>query len=189
MILKIFTFKGFLLAVGVHDERLAAMRESRLYQKVIKPIRYARKPKSPSPDGPPRELEPVVIRPVAPPPLELTPTGPPERREVIEKVQSVSRWYHSIDLPHGVTTPGMYDHRRPYTCTASQTVWTASAAWTWPRSMGSGPSRWRLGVVRYGPSMCLACWTGTYRLASSRPTVIASGVARPLGGLPWPAKC
>jgi tRNA (mo5U34)-methyltransferase len=33
-----------------------------------------------------------------------------EAQEIIDKISTVE-WYHSIDLPHGVTTPGFVDHR------------------------------------------------------------------------------
>jgi tRNA (mo5U34)-methyltransferase len=41
------------------------------------------------------------------------PTGAPtpEAREIIERIAELD-WYHSIDLPHGVTTPGFVDHRQ-----------------------------------------------------------------------------
>jgi tRNA (mo5U34)-methyltransferase len=34
----------------------------------------------------------------------------PEAREILDRVQTVE-WYHAIDLPHGVSTPGYVDHR------------------------------------------------------------------------------
>jgi tRNA (mo5U34)-methyltransferase len=44
-------------------------------------------------------------------------SGPPspEARAVLDKISDVE-WYHTIDLPHGVATPGYVDHRQqlPY---------------------------------------------------------------------------
>ncbi len=39
----------------------------------------------------------------------------PEARAIIEKIAGYE-WYHTIDLPHGVSTPGYVDHRKqlPY---------------------------------------------------------------------------
>jgi hypothetical protein len=43
-------------------------------------------------------------------PVLLVRDAPPETREVLEKIVSYE-WYHTIDLPHGVSTPGFVDHR------------------------------------------------------------------------------
>ncbi|MDO8614710.1 MAG: hypothetical protein Q7T33_03100 [Dehalococcoidia bacterium] len=43
-------------------------------------------------------------------PVLLVRDAPPEVRKILEKIADYE-WYHSIDLPHGVTTPGYVDHR------------------------------------------------------------------------------
>ncbi len=43
-------------------------------------------------------------------PLEVHPDDPPERQELVDKVQS-TYWYHTIELPYDVVTPGRFDHR------------------------------------------------------------------------------
>lgn len=48
----------------------------------------------------------AVVPPVPPRPSDVD----PEARALIEKVASRD-WYHSIDLGHGVVTPGFVDHR------------------------------------------------------------------------------
>ncbi|KPJ99588.1 MAG: hypothetical protein AMK71_09500 [Nitrospira bacterium SG8_35_4] len=37
--------------------------------------------------------------------------GTPEQKAIMERVSSTTEWYHSIDLGHGIVTPGYYDHR------------------------------------------------------------------------------
>lgn len=43
----------------------------------------------------------------------LSTVGPPEVRAIQERVGEIPMWYHTIELGHGVTTPGGFDHR-PY---------------------------------------------------------------------------
>lgn len=43
------------------------------------------------------------------PALEIKP--PRSRGEVVAAVNTVPRWWHTIELPFGVTTPGLLDHR------------------------------------------------------------------------------
>ncbi len=57
------------------------------------------------------EPEHPVLKPPRRPPLRISPTDPPERRALIEKVNQVDEWYHSIELPYDVITPGRFDHR------------------------------------------------------------------------------
>jgi tRNA (mo5U34)-methyltransferase len=47
----------------------------------------------------------------APPPAPVQ-SGPatPEARAVLDRIAPID-WYHTIDLPHGVVTPGFVDHR------------------------------------------------------------------------------
>lgn len=47
-----------------------------------------------------------VARPVAP----LTEPASPEARAIIDRISGY-QWYHTIDLGHGVATPGYVDHR------------------------------------------------------------------------------
>jgi tRNA (mo5U34)-methyltransferase len=37
--------------------------------------------------------------------------GTPEQKAIIKRVSSTTDWYHSIDLGHGIVTPGYFDHR------------------------------------------------------------------------------
>jgi tRNA (mo5U34)-methyltransferase len=43
-------------------------------------------------------------------PLQVPAEATPEARAIIEKISGYD-WYHTIDLPHGVATPGYVDHR------------------------------------------------------------------------------
>ena len=37
--------------------------------------------------------------------------GTPEQKDIMKRVSSTTEWYHSIDLGHGIVTPGYFDHR------------------------------------------------------------------------------
>ena len=54
---------------------------------------------------------PLVITPQRSVRLGVSSTDPAERLALVRRVQSVEHWYHTIDLPYGVTTPGYHDHR------------------------------------------------------------------------------
>ena len=43
----------------------------------------------------------------------ITSTMAPEARAILERIAQVPMWYHTIELGHGVVTPGGFDHR-PY---------------------------------------------------------------------------
>lgn len=43
----------------------------------------------------------------------LSSAATPEARAILERIGEVPIWYHTIELGHGVTTPGGFDHR-PY---------------------------------------------------------------------------
>lgn len=49
-------------------------------------------------------------------------------------------WYHTIELPGGIVTQGIYDHRPSYRTTGFQRTCVARGCSTWPRTMDSGPS-------------------------------------------------
>ncbi|MGD2108241.1 MAG: methyltransferase domain-containing protein [Phycisphaerae bacterium] len=48
-------------------------------------------------------------KPFTPPPPSASETTP-ERQALLDRIEDVE-WYHSIDLGHGVITPGFFDHR------------------------------------------------------------------------------
>ncbi len=60
-----------------------------------------------------REDDPSVYRagrPATRPLANLTTRATPEARAIIDKIAGY-QWYHTIDLGHGVSTPGYVDHR------------------------------------------------------------------------------
>lgn len=103
---EMFFFERVMLTAS---DTYDAMRNSWAYQRLIKPIRYAGRPRST--EAPPPRLRPYYIKPKPSMPLDISSTDSPERIEVIEQVRSVPAWYHTINLPHGVSTPGLFDHR------------------------------------------------------------------------------
>ncbi len=44
--------------------------------------------------------------------LDVEAFATPEAQAIARRVNEVDEWYHVIDLPHGVSTPGRADHRR-----------------------------------------------------------------------------
>lgn len=93
---NIMSFVSKLTSVGSRFRRAeeSEHRRSRRTQQ-SRPIKLSRCP---------------IIQPTPAVPLSIEETDSPERRALVEQVRRYT-WYHTLELPHGVTTPGMYDHR------------------------------------------------------------------------------
>lgn len=92
---------GFAIEVDADPARAARIRESILYRRLVKPAldRIAeRSHQEPTPFGRALVHEPPDL-------------SDPEAASVWEEVSRL-RWYHTIELGHGVTTPGFVDERR-----------------------------------------------------------------------------
>src|SRR6478735_7918516 len=81
------------VTVSMSPEMADRLRASALYQRVVKPIRHRR--------------EPAVA---AESPLVPIPVLDAQGQALAERIAAVE-WYPSIDLGHGVVTPGLVDHR------------------------------------------------------------------------------
>lgn len=93
------TFGGVTLDIGLDERRAAALRNTRVYRAASRVMRRGRHGRDAGMDS------------TAPPGLRASDYASTEARALAERVNAL-RWYHSIDLPQGVTTPGLTDHRR-----------------------------------------------------------------------------
>jgi tRNA (mo5U34)-methyltransferase len=95
----------FQFSVGMSLADAEAMRKSLLYRRVLRPIlsltgRGSRNGHRPSQRN--WHLQAQVGKKQA--------AVSPEAQKILDKVNSID-WYHVIDLPHGLVTPGFVDHR------------------------------------------------------------------------------
>lgn len=96
----------FQLSVGMELERAERLRQSAAYRRVLRPAlsllegRLAGR-RNGHANGNGHAATEF-------PSLDTAPS--PEARAIIDKIAGVD-WYHVIDLPHGVSTPGFVDHR------------------------------------------------------------------------------
>jgi tRNA (mo5U34)-methyltransferase len=102
---------GTELVIRLNDRQVERLRRTGLYRHAIGPglrrLRARRNGHAPAaaPAAPaPRPAIPVYQARALPLPEET-----PEQRALAEQVRS-HQWYHTIDLGHGVWTPGYFDH-------------------------------------------------------------------------------
>lgn len=96
----------FHLSVGMSLEDAEKMRQSLLYRRFIKPVfslRGRRPANGNKHNGANGALAPRASAPV----IDVS----PEVQAIMDRVNAIE-WYHVMDLPHGVVTPGFVDHRR-----------------------------------------------------------------------------
>jgi len=102
---------GVEVAIAVDERWAGPVRRSTPYRRVIRPVigrlTGRRNGNGHHADAPPA-IEPRK------PQLDAS-RYPAEAREIVGQVNEID-WYHTIELPHGVVTPGRSDHRRqlPY---------------------------------------------------------------------------
>ncbi len=95
------------VTVGMPAELADKVRTNTLYRRIVKPTVRRLSRRSPNGNGHAQAHDLLPPVPVAPPePADLDAEG----RAIIEKIAG-QEWYHSIDLGHGVITPGFVDHR------------------------------------------------------------------------------
>lgn len=82
------------ITVSMTPDFAERLRASTVYQRVIKPLRH----------------RPAPIVAAEPAPLTAIPVLDSEGQALRDQIATVE-WYHSIDLGHGVVTPGLVDHR------------------------------------------------------------------------------
>jgi tRNA (mo5U34)-methyltransferase len=90
------------ITVSVPPEIAERLRASALYQRIVKPASRWRHPQTTTVASPGPKPAPAA-------PLDA------EGQALLARIREVD-WYHTIDLGHGVVTPGLVDHRRqlPY---------------------------------------------------------------------------
>lgn len=96
---------GLELTVAMDLDRAERVRTSLLYQKLIRPALDRLSSPSNGREGQSSEPEPMGVAGAADVAAEN-----PLAREILERCAGID-WYHSLDLPHGVVTPGYVDHR------------------------------------------------------------------------------
>lgn len=90
---KSFSIGPVHLGVSIDEGNLRKLRKHRLLTKLVR--------RAPAGAMPPRPAQPSS----GAAPMK------PEAAAIFERIQNID-WYHVIDLPHGVSTPGRADHRR-----------------------------------------------------------------------------
>lgn len=95
---KDFNFAGIRVEVSADAARAERIRRSRLYR-MLRPARQA------------GGAAPMVVRESAAGAGPATVTAAdPEAQAIVERIAGIG-WYHTIDLAHGVATPGFIDNR------------------------------------------------------------------------------
>jgi tRNA (mo5U34)-methyltransferase len=97
------------LSVALNAREVEAIRRSRPFRSIVRPavhrargaIRAARKATFGTNGHTPVASKPLV---------QSEAPASPEARKIIDLIATHS-WYHTIELPHGVVTPGRVDHR------------------------------------------------------------------------------
>jgi tRNA (mo5U34)-methyltransferase len=99
---KRFSLAGFQVSLGVDRDRVEGLRRSPFYRKLVSARRQRRAAGSRTPQ--PRNTVAGARQ------LPTNPPSDPEAAEIWKKIADIG-WYHTIDLPHGVATPGFIDNR------------------------------------------------------------------------------
>ena len=95
------------MSLKVEERYARAVRESAPYRYVIKPAMRLVSRNNGNGNG----MRSVLTKPErSSPKLDVDSYTTPEARELASRVNQVD-WYHTINLPHGITTPGFVDHR------------------------------------------------------------------------------
>jgi tRNA (mo5U34)-methyltransferase len=107
---KHIEFKSIGLRISIADSIATKIRSNIIYRHLIRPaIHFLDNRNNHVTKQEPRESAGEAAgMPLKAAPAELT----PEQIAIHEKI-AVTDWYHSIELGHGVVTPGLFDHR-PY---------------------------------------------------------------------------
>ncbi|HLH74545.1 MAG TPA: nucleotide disphospho-sugar-binding domain-containing protein [Chloroflexota bacterium] len=106
---KGITLGGLEFSVAVEARRAERLKHTASYRYVLGPAMRLLESLGDKRNGHghPSTVAPVPKRaPVALAPPSMS----PEAQAILDQIKDIE-WYHSIDLPHGVTTPGFADHR------------------------------------------------------------------------------
>jgi tRNA (mo5U34)-methyltransferase len=97
---------GIEFDIAMDEARADRLRRSAPYRYVLRPA-LNRLHGLTNGDDHQNGRQPFTVAPVVHPPQQ---PASPEARAIIDRIAGVD-WYHTIELPHGVATPGFTDHR------------------------------------------------------------------------------
>lgn len=103
---------------------------------------------------------------------------PQNREQVIAAVNSVSKWWHTIELPFGLTTPGVIDYRNVVDKWGLPSDLTGKTV----LDIGCWDGFWSFEAEKRGPSACSPSIIG---LKTFSPTARASWSRTHSSGLGW----
>jgi tRNA (mo5U34)-methyltransferase len=95
---------GFEIAVAMEDSRAERIRQNLLYQRLLRPTLDRLRGFSHV------DKEHLSTEKLSPTVNDLGVAISPEAQAVKDRIAEIE-WYHTHDLPHGVSTPGVVDHR------------------------------------------------------------------------------
>jgi tRNA (mo5U34)-methyltransferase len=98
-----FKLKSIGFMFFMEDRTVERIRSNVLYRIVIRPVLQLLYRKNSTPENSlpwkPERHDLIKIS-------EIT----PEQKDILQRIASIDDWYHSIDLGHGVVTPGRFNH-------------------------------------------------------------------------------
>ena len=157
------------ITVSAPPEIAERMRASALYQRIVRPAFRWRKP----------HADPILT--TSAPAPRSTPAEPidAEVGAILERVSEVD-WYHTIDLGHGVVTPGLVDHR------AQVPYYALPASMTGMRvlDVGTFDGFWAFEFERRGAEVValdIASWTDVDMPQRMRPYTAEFDLERKTG--------
>lgn len=103
---KRMSFRGTEFTVRMDEQRAARLTQRWLYRHAVRPVGRLFRRQGDNLTAPPAAMAAVPV--VQPRDIAL-PVTTPEQRSLVQQVQAV-KWYHTIDVGHGVRTPGEFDH-------------------------------------------------------------------------------
>ena len=103
MAYRLTNIAGFELTLNMDDRA----RSSRLWQYFLKPVAHSISAAKAGINGALASLAPAQAVVEKPTEAVLSPT--PEQARILNRIQNIAR-YHTIDLGHGVRTPGRFNH-------------------------------------------------------------------------------
>src|SRR5262245_38722803 len=111
---KQLSLAGAQVSIRLGERQASRITRSWPYRHVLGPalrrLEHRNHGRYPQP-GPSTDTHPEATPVFAPRPLQM-PEETPEQRALIARIESEGPdwWYHTIDLGHGVHTPGNFDH-------------------------------------------------------------------------------
>lgn len=96
------------LTISVDDILAGKIRSNAFYRSLIRPVLHYLEKRGKN--GPVRNIKVTEDGHISTAADELAAELTPEQKALREQV-ATTKWYHSIDLGHGIITPGLFDHR------------------------------------------------------------------------------